>query len=182
MKFQHKLTEEPFISELNKHFGFLKKPLLKFNGYIIGEPCLYYLSEPPRPPCPRIKLHFPIDTDIKDIKDEFSKKYPNSFITTHIDDSGFLVFHNNIWLSISKSHIYGSMEYVVDNYIDLSIHQIGYDFKTVYFGKHTLEDIKNELLRIVNFNDPETTYWNVHKYMGRGFKPTEYTLLMMDLF
>lgn len=62
------------------------------------------------------------------------------------------------------------------NDFDFSCTQIAWDGVTFYFGEHTLQDISDRYLRLLDIHAPLVpTLQRIIKYINKGFKPDEHT-------
>lgn len=185
-------SKEEIRTIFENKFRLLREPITELGGFIAGGACLntltnsnVYRSD--------IDIYFPIQYPIKTLIQTFGKYIPGFMYKSKIVNDNIIyisveenltspVTHYNVTtLHIIRSH-YGPMEDVVSKF-DFSVCQLGYDFTNVFIGDRTIEDIKSNTLRLVNFTDPEKIYLRIIKYETyKGFTPTEHTKFIKEFF
>lgn len=171
-----------------KYFKNLRGPITELGGFIAGGACLRLLRtwDVGLVPTTDIDIYFQTKYPIEKIVGIFTKYIPK------FDYKVKILNDNLIYLSIDKLHegimslhiirnYFGTVEEIISKF-DFSVCQIGYDFKRVFVGEKTIEDIQSNTLRLVNITDPDKIYLRIVKYEGKGFVPTDHTCFMKELF
>lgn len=191
------ISGEDWESIIIDHFNdkkLLKEAIYGSGGYIAGGYLLYIIAHQPGAVPHDIDVYFRSKVDnINGVVNYFKSVFNGDYdIAPRMEETGnvlLMIYRSNngrpSQIKYGDIHLifshYGEMKEVVDNF-DFTVCQIGYDFKNVYFGEKTKEDIRNNSLVLSSIHNPEKLYYRIVKYENKGFTPTDHTSFIKELF